>query len=184
MFRRHLTFPGSCPYSLLKGEGTHLRIQGGSPARKTRASSGIFAASLEFQQELAPWPLPEQLGWDFLLSTEIPVVCAEPLGLCPAEANNMEMLGCLTPVDKTCGQSAPAETETEKPEPDGLERGPPGMGGSLAIMPHPTYGSQRSLFRSPHLALWGRMGMGSKGEKEFKDQSKFCLSDLSCSPRW
>ena len=110
LFRRPLTFPGSCFYSPLKGEGTHLRIQGGSPARKTRASSGIFAASLEFQGELAPWPLPEQLSWDFLLSTEIPVVCAEPLGLCPAEANNMEMSRCLTPVDKTYGQSAPAET--------------------------------------------------------------------------
>ena len=65
------------------------------------------------------------------------MVCAVPLGLCPAEANNMEMLGCLTPIDKTCGQSEPAETETEKPEPDGLERGLPGMGGSLATMPIP-----------------------------------------------
>lgn len=44
---------------------------------------------------------------------EIPVVCKEPLGLCPAEINNMEMLwlGCLIPDNKTCGLSAPAETK-------------------------------------------------------------------------
>lgn len=44
---------------------------------------------------------------------EIPVVCAEPLGLCPAEINDDEMLwlGCVIPVDKTCGLSAPAETK-------------------------------------------------------------------------
>ena len=41
--------------------------------------------------------------------------------------------------------------------------GPPSMGGSLATMPHPTSGSLRSPFRSPHLALWGRMGMGGSG---------------------
>ena len=60
------------------------------------------------------------------------------------------------------------------------------MGGSLTTMPHPNSGSQRSPFRSPHLALWGRMGMGctEMSNERQNDEGGQSMRETFCSKRF
>lgn len=163
LFRRPLTFPGSCLYSPLKGEGTHLRIQGGSPTRKTRASSGISAASLEFQREWLPGPFwsssagisycPQRSRW----SVQNPWASAQ------LKQTTWKCWDVSLQSTRLVGRVHQLRQKQRNLNQMDGRGGPPSMGGSLATMPHPTSGSLRSPFRSPHLALWGRMGMGGSG---------------------
>lgn len=92
------------------------------------------------------------------------MVCTEPLGLCPAEVNNVEMLwlGCFIPVDKTCGLSAPAEKKQGNLNQMDGEREASWRGRLPCHLPHPTGGSRRSPLGSPHLALWRRVRSGEE----------------------